>query len=64
MPIPGTLRAPFTGSTFFLISAVQQSDSVIFSLFHILLHSGLSQDIKYSSLFCTVGSCLSVLYAS
>ena len=35
-----------------LISAVQQSDSVIYLyiLFHILFHSGLSQDTEYSSL--------------
>ena len=31
--------------------------------FHILFHYGLSQDIEYSSLFYTVGSCsLSILY--
>ena len=45
-----------------LISTVQQSDSVIqiymyiyILFFHILFHSGLSQDIGYSSLCCTVG---------
>ena len=48
-----------------LISAVQQSDSVIhiYILFHILFRYGLSQDIEYSSLCYTVGPCcLSVLY--
>ena len=42
-----------------LISAVHQSDSVIhiYILFHILFHYGLSQDIGYSSLCYTVGSC-------
>ena len=47
-----------------LISAVQQSDSVvhIYILFHILFHYGLSQDIGYSPLCCTVGPCcLSIL---
>ena len=41
-----------------LISAVQQSDSVIhiYILFHILFHYGLSQDIEYSSLCYTVGT--------
>ena len=35
----------------------------IYSLFHILFHDGLSQDIEYSSLCSTVGSCcLSILY--
>ena len=33
-----------------LISAVQQSDSVICILFHTLFHYGLSQDIEYISL--------------
>ena len=48
-----------------LISAVQQSDSVlhIYILFHILSHYGLSQDTEYSSLCYTVGPCcLSILY--
>ena len=48
-----------------LISAVQQSDSVmhIYILSHILLHYGLSQDIEHSSLCYTVGPCcLSILY--
>ena len=48
-----------------LISAVQQSDSVIctYSLFHILFHYSLSQDTEYSSLCYTVGTCcLSTLY--
>ena len=46
-----------------LISAIQQSDSVIDILFHILFHFGLSQDIEYSSLCYTVGPCcLSILY--
>ena len=49
-----------------LPSAGQQSDSVtlMYILLHILFHSGLSQDIKYSSLNNTlVGPCcLSTLY--
>ena len=48
-----------------LISAVQQSDSVIYMyiLFHTLFHYGLSQDIEYSSPCYTVGPCcLSILY--
>ena len=48
-----------------LISAVQQSDSVIhtYILFHILFHYGLSQDIEYSSLCYPVGPCwLLILY--
>ena len=59
-----------------LISAVQQSDSVlqytqlyiyiyiyIHILFYILFHYGLSQDIEYSSLCNTVGPCcLPILY--
>ena len=48
-----------------LISAVQQSDSVIHIciLFLILFHYGLSQDIESSSLCYTVGPCcLSILY--
>ena len=38
-----------------LISAVQQSDSVIYIyiLFHILFHYGSSQDIEYNSLSYT-----------
>ena len=40
-----------------LISSVQQSDSVIYILFHILFHSGLSQDVEYSPLCYTVGPC-------
>ena len=59
-----------------LISAVQQSDSVIYIyiyiythththiLFHILFHYGLSQVIKYSSLCYTVGPCLSTVLTS
>ena len=44
-----------------LISTIQPSDSVI-SLY-ILFHYGLSQDIKYSSLYSAVDPCcLSVLY--
>ena len=42
-----------------LIPAVQQSDSVIHIhalFFYILFHDGLSWDIEYSSLCCTVGS--------
>ena len=49
-----------------LISSVQQSDLFIciYILFNILSHYGLSQDIEYSSLCCTVGpSCLSILSA-
>ena len=52
-----------------LISAVQQSDSVIhtyiyvYILFHILSHYGLSQDIDFSSLCYAIESyCLSILY--
>ena len=56
-----------------LISTVQQNDSVIYIYIyvyiyiythtHILFHSGLSQDIKYSSLCYTEGPCcLSVLH--
>ena len=47
-----------------LISAVQQSDSVIYiyiyinNLFNVLFHCGLSQDIKYSSLWYIVSSTL------
>ena len=43
-----------------VISAVQQSDSVIhmYILFHTLFHYVLSQDIEYSSLCYTVGLCL------
>ena len=45
------------------ISAVQQCDSVIYThmhiyiyiLYHIFLHYGLSQDVEYSTLCCTVG---------
>ena len=40
-----------------LISAVQQSDSVICILFPILFHYGLSQDIECSSLCYTGGPC-------
>ena len=53
-----------------LMSAVEQSDSVIhyiyiytFILFYILFHYGLSQNIEYSYLRYTVGPCyLSTLY--
>ena len=45
-----------------LISAVQESDSVIYIIFHILFHYGLSQDIEYSSLCSTVGPCSSLLF--
>ena len=48
-----------------LVSAVEQSDSVIYMyiLFEIVFHYGLSQDIEYSALCYTVGSCcLSILY--
>ena len=45
-----------------LISAIQQSDSVINILFHILFHYGLSQDVEYSSLCYAIGTCLSILY--
>ena len=45
-----------------LISTVQQSDSVIYIIFH-FFHDDLSQDIECSSLCYTVGPCcLSVLY--
>ena len=53
------------------ISTVQQSDSGIYIythtppilFLHILFHYDLSQDIEYSSLGYTVGSCsLSILY--
>ena len=46
-----------------LISAVQQSDSVIhLNHFHILFHYSLSQDVEYSSLRYVVGPCyLSIL---
>ena len=53
-----------------LISAVRQSDSVIFItyifntytdlFFHILFYYGLSPGIEYRSLCYTVGSCLSM----
>ena len=50
-----------------LISAVQQSDSVvyiyIYSPFHVLFHYGLSEDSKYIFLCYPVGPhCLSILY--
>ena len=49
-----------------LTSAVQQSDSVtlMYIVLHILSHYGLSQDIKYSSLYNTLlgPCCLSILY--
>ena len=48
-----------------LISAVQQSDSGIHinTLFkNILFHYGLSQDIEYSSLCCTVGPYLFIYF--
>ena len=46
-----------------LISAGQQSDSVIhIRSFYILFHYGLSEDIEYGSLCCTVGPCLSLWY--
>ena len=39
------------------------SYSYIYILFHILFHYGLSQDIEYSCLCCTVGPCFfSILY--
>ena len=45
-----------------LISAVQQSDSVIWLLFHVLLQYSLSQDVEYGSLHYVVGPCcLSIL---
>ena len=55
-----------------LISAVQQTDSVLYIcvcvyihiLFHFLFHYGLSQVIKYSSLCYTVGLCLSTVLTS
>ena len=48
-----------------LVSAVQQSDSVIHihKFFNILFHYGLPQNIEYSSLCYTVGPCcLYILY--
>ena len=48
-----------------LLSAVQQSDSVIhiYILFYILFHYGLSQDVEYSSLCSKVGPCcFSIFY--
>ena len=51
-----------------IIYAIQTSDSVMHTcminiLFHILFHYGLSEDIEYSFLYCTVGpGCLSILY--
>ena len=47
-----------------LISVVLQSDSDTFKcILYILFHCGLSQDIEYSFLCFTVGSCcLSFLY--
>ena len=49
-----------------LISSVQQGDSVIHMyvciLFHILFHYVLSQDIEYSSLCYTVGTCCLSIY--
>ena len=36
---------------------IQKSDSVIYILFHILFHYGLSQDIEHSSLCYTIGPC-------
>ena len=48
-----------------LLSAVQQSDSVIHLhiLFYILRHYGLSQDVEYSSLCSKVGPCcFSIFY--
>ena len=50
---------------FVLISAAQQSDWIIHVniLSHVVSHSGLSQDIEYSSQCYTVGpSCLSTLH--
>ena len=45
-----------------LISAVQHSDPGIYSLLHTIPYPGLSQEIGYSSLSCTVGPhCLSIL---
>ena len=49
-----------------LVSGVQQSDSDIHIsisiLFQILFPYRLLQDIEYSSLYCTVGSLLVVLF--
>ena len=55
-----------------LVSAVQQSDSVIYTIyiiyniyisFQVTFHYRLLQDIEYSSLCYTVGPCcLSILY--
>ena len=52
-----------------LITAVQQSDLILYT--HIHTHTfffiffsiyGLPQDIEYSSLGCTVGPCVSIIY--
>ena len=46
-----------------LIAELVKSVLLLKILFHILFHSGLSQDIEYSSLCFTVGSgSLSILY--
>ena len=53
-----------------LISAVQESDSILhiymyilYTFSYILSHCTLSQDIEYNYLCCTIGPCcLSILY--
>ena len=46
-----------------LVSDVQQSVSVIHTIFHNLFHYSLLQNIEYSSLGYKVGPCwLSILY--
>ena len=51
-----------------LVSSVQQNYSVmilyiyIHTYTYILFHYGLLQDIEYSSMCCTVGPCLLILY--
>ena len=48
---------------FFLITAMWQNDIYKYIFSNILFHYGLSQNIEYSSLCCTVGPCcLSILY--
>ena len=42
-----------------IVSGIQQMIQLyIYIIFNIFLHDGLSQDIKYSFLGCTVGPCL------
>ena len=59
----GEIFSPQWKYSIVLISALEQSDSVIhtFVFFYILFHYGLSQEIGYSSPCYTVGPCLSIL---